>query len=272
MAVGPLARSLVFILEDKRELDTGRLAAHFDMHSSWHQPLGQEWPAGCYHILRLGHRLRFLCPPETPAEAAGSLLHILHRKMNRANFQRLRNRLFLKEAGIRCLGHARDEAIVATIAECLHNAGKNPFVRRGTRAVSFAIRQLRAHCAGSQWELPEAVAKESLDSLLAQNAHKDPHDLDPVVAETLRKRCERTWDGRAFNRDAWGHKRLRPLPLFKNEVQHSAATRSAWRDRLVDWLKTGDGKAWKEKRNARCNPNCPEGGDESVAFDLALDV
>ncbi len=184
VTVGPAARCLVLVLEEKRLLDRGRLAADFDMNFWWHLPCGERYPHGCYHILRLGHRIRFLCPPETPAEAGGSYMHILHRKMGQTTFQRLRHRLFIKEAGLRCVGSSRDEAIVATITEALLRAGKNPFVRRGLQTLSHCVRSVRGQGSAEKWHLSANLEEELLDGTV---------DLDPFVAtkERIRRREDR---------------------------------------------------------------------------------
>lgn len=250
VAHGPFARSLVIVLEEDRVLDVGVLAADFDMRPFWHMPCGAKYKHGCYHIVRLGHRLRFLCPPETPAEGSGSIIHLIHRQMAQPNFQRIRHRLFIKEAGVKCLGHVRDESIVAAIAEALMHAGKKPFVRRHADGESHSIKTLRSSMLGLCWQLSADVAEEFLEEY-RRDAHADPADLDPVVAETLRVRCERNFSGREFVRDTAGYKKTQGLPLFGNETRHAAATRSVWRARLLDWLQSDDGKAWAAKRDSR---------------------
>ena len=70
-----------------------------------------------YHIIRFGHRLRMLLPPETPCEHWGSQLHILHRDKQTVSASRHAVRLFLKAAELECAGHPRDEADVAALAE-----------------------------------------------------------------------------------------------------------------------------------------------------------
>ena len=250
VAHGPLARSLVLVVEEERELDVGLLAADFDKRPFWHMPCGSRYPRGCYHIVRLGHRLRFLCPPETPAEGSGSIIHRIHRQMAQPYFQRIRHRLFIIEAGLKCVGHSRDEAIVAAIAEALLQAGKKPFVRRpAADGVAFALKGLRRH-RGADWRLSSDIAADFVEDF-KRDAHEDPPDLDPVVAETLRRRCERNFDGREFVRDSAGHKKMGGLPLFGNQLRHAGATRSAWRDRLLDWLKSEDGKSWQVQRDMR---------------------
>ena len=264
MAVGPAAASLVLVLEDTVEVDPGRLAADFDMNFSWHVPCGKQFRDGCYHVLRLGHRLRFLCPPETPAESGGSLMHILHRKMAKTSFQRLRHRLFIKEAGIQCVGQARDEALVAALAETLLRAGKNPFTRRGGETSSYTLRHLRHRSrhqgAAVDWRLSQHVFDGTFRDFLEKNrTNEDMHDIDPRVAETLRRRCERSFDGASFVRDSWGHKKMPALPLFGAQLRHGTEARSAWRDRLLEWLKSDDGKLWSASRDKRLDPPAAAG-------------
>ncbi len=68
-------------------------------------------------------------------------------------------------------------------------------------------------------------------------------------------------------RDTWGHKKMAGLPMFAGQTRHSTEARSAWRERLLTWLKSEDGRLWKENREERLHPQ-----DENVPPELAEDV
>ena len=110
--VGKLVRAVSVEVE----ADARRLVMSFDMDPTWHRPFVGKFQGNrhAYHIIRFGHRLRMLLPPETPCEHWGSQLHILHRDMQTVSASRHAVRLFLKAAELEC---ARDEAVVAALAE-----------------------------------------------------------------------------------------------------------------------------------------------------------
>ena len=231
-------------MESGRQLDVGKLAASFDIDTSWHQPTGR-FPEGCYHVLRLGHRLRFLCPPETPCEAWGSLLHILHRAMANCPHQRLRSRLFLKEAKVRCCGGARDEIFVQLISEALLAAGKRPMPK--CPRVTHWRSALGDTQRTSPWLLnEETLGTLTVEDLLAETT-KDPPSLDISVRDHLRRRLQKNVYG-ALQRDQFNRKLQVALPIEQGQLRHSSATVSVWRDRLQSWLQSDEGKAWNTRR------------------------
>lgn len=111
---------VVQICKVKRRFCQQRLAASLDLDPLWHCP--DVGGIHCYHAVRVGHRFRFITPPETCCESWGSLIHILYDDMRCASIERLVARLFLKEAQLTCAGSSRDDAVVEvcfSIAECL---------------------------------------------------------------------------------------------------------------------------------------------------------
>ena len=110
VCVGSARGYVVEVRAVSRRFSQQRLAASLDMDPTWHSP--DESRRHCYHVVRYGHRFRFLCPPEACCEAWGSLVHILFDDMRNASIERVVARLFLKEAQLQCAGSARDDAVV----------------------------------------------------------------------------------------------------------------------------------------------------------------
>ena len=246
--LGPLANAVVIVLEEERNLDVSKLSANFDMDPKWHSPSGM-YPEGCYHIVRFGHRLRFLCPPETPCESWGSLLHILFEDMRTSNHSRIRNCLFIKEAGLVCCGGARDEMIIGILADCMLEAGKNPNVKKpaSRTTVSFAVRNARrSDPSRPSLFISDGGSGFEMEDLL-EHSVIDPPSLDEAVATHLRQRFQRDHYGQVL-RDNFGKKQIKKLNLFPDQFRHSEATASVWRARLQAWLSSEGGREWAQRR------------------------
>jgi hypothetical protein len=265
---GPLCNTIVYVLEEERLVNVGKLASNFDMDPSWHLPLPPTFPNGCYHLVKLGHRMRFLCPPETPMETSGSLLHVIYNDMAREAYDRIRQRLFIKEAGLRCAGSARDEAIVRVVAELLIRSGCDPFTRQKQTRLPHSVARLRQNADARHWKLGEDVDDATMMDYLDPSSTSVPAalraprsfgvELDPVVAQSVRRSFEKTSMGNAYQRDHLGHKHIKAMPLYANELRHQSATRSVWRERLQAWLRSEDGQQWSDQRTRFEDPDADD--------------
>ena len=192
---GAHAGKLVRVVACEVKVNARRLAEVFDMEPSWHAPnpsYRNVRVKHCYHIVRFGHRLRLLFPPETPCEHWGSQLHNLYRDMASLGVARQTARLFLKAANLECAGHPRDEAVVDAIATYFDDEkGKNPY-RKRNKVASKQAQRLRSG--------PKPFQRQSIVGNFAAGvdgfrATVEPMRLDPVVRKHLEARFERAHDG-----------------------------------------------------------------------------
>jgi hypothetical protein len=249
--------TLVRVLTVTQKVDRRRLAASFDTDPTWHKPhktphqtLGVRH---CYHVLFLGHRFRFLLPPETCIEGWGSMLHNLYADNANLGPARHAARLFLKESKVQCVGGERDEAIVTAVAEALVDlGGKEPHLRRsgGDPSQSNLVQRLRRD--ESAWGLADDVALSLGLDAQELKRRTQPTDLDPALRRHLEARVERNIYGKA-TRDGSGVKLLRSPAIAKPLL--SDVTRSVFRERLTSWLSTPEAAAWREQRNALDHPD-----------------
>jgi hypothetical protein len=245
-----LCKSVVLVLEQERRVNIPALAASFDMDPYWHSPAGDEYAHGCYHMVKLGNRLRLLAPPETPCESWGYLLHMIWRDFaSLPTTQHIQNRFFIREAGLQCSGSARDESLVQTIAEVFVSSGKSVFGKRCKLDLSLGVHSARRNAGRADWELPEEYgAARSLDDFLDWK-REVPKVMDAGVEAILRANLEREWVG-SYRRDQYGHKKMKAHALYSNQLRHGSTTRSVWKDRLQLWLSTDEGREWNARRDA----------------------
>ena len=265
IGLGDMKTFVVQVVDEKRTFSPGALAASFDTDAYWHVPTrGAGEPVTgcpnvkhCWHALRLGHRLRWLCPPETVCESWGSLLHNLHNDMANSHPARLGMRLFLKAAGLRCCGHPRDERVVEEIARCMvEDLHRNPHVKRPTRKVLLSEVQKRMRKSAVAWEW--GIAELSLGRGWHTSTDPDafrisvkPKTLDVRVLDAMEKRYVRTHRGE-HKRLRTGTKILKPLPMEemgKREAkQNKVLTTSVLRARLQKWLTSDSGDSWRKHK------------------------
>jgi len=201
-------------------------------------------------------------------ETSGSLLHVIYNDMAREAYDRIRQRLFIKEAGLRCAGSARDEAIVCVVAELLIRSGCDPFTRQKQTRLPHSVSKLRQNADARHWKLGEDVDDATMMDYLDPSSTSVPAalraprsfgvELDPVVAQSVRRSFEKTSMGNAYQRDHLGHKHIKAMPLYANELRHQSATRSVWRERLQAWLRSEDGQQWSDQRTRFEDPDADD--------------
>jgi hypothetical protein len=242
--VGKLVRAVSVEVE----ADARRLVMSFDMDSSWHRPFVGKFQGNrhAYHIIRFGHRLRMLLPPETPCEHWGSQLHILHRGMQTVSASRRAVRLFLKAAELECAGHPRDEAVVAALAEFhvgeLQRDPQEKSSRRSKQEEDLQ-RKEKEHQIIDTSILTKALLEDETRASFKSSC--EPDRMDPVVRDHLKMSFERDWSHNV-NRDAQELKAIRKLPMTTHNMKDFS--NEALRNRLVTWLKSDAGREWSETR------------------------
>jgi len=243
---------LVEIVAVSRTLSASKIAAALDMDPTFHGAAGWKSGALCYHAVRLGHRFRFLLPPETPCETWGSFMHRIFDDMfATTGAERIAARLFIKEAKLQCRGRARDEAVVREIARFyVEELKRDP--HGGPAGTSYALAALARDPQG------EARAWGVQGPILSGHARPRPAGwrfeyapaaLDPGIATAILRRARRTPEG-AFKRDSRGQKIMVPLSTLPRgrRAAGSNATISVVREGLQDWLRSEAGKEWRERR------------------------
>ena len=247
---GQLAR----VLSAEHKVNLRQLAASFDTDPTWHAP---DSGHHCYHMILVGHRLRFLLPPETCVESWGGQLHHLYRAQNNLRPWRYSARLFLAEQHVQCTGGVHDEALVHAIAEYfVDELGKKPvrarsFVAARCAPTALAVRQRDR----SSWPLAPTALSTSRAELVAL---QEPTALDPALGKHLASRFER-----AAMPDSSGVVRPLRSDTGAKLVQAPAmaklllkdVTRSVFRERLVAWLATPSAAEWKRQRAAMGDPD-----------------
>jgi hypothetical protein len=144
----------------KKNIKKTHVFGYIDLTPAFHALVHVRRPeTHCWHLCCLGHNCRLLLPPETFCETMGSYIHIIHNDMGLASADKVVARLFLKEAGIKCTGSSRDEALVAALADVFASVFKKSPIkrRRGTDRESYKM-HLLAKNSGPIWK-PQAMQK-----------------------------------------------------------------------------------------------------------------
>ena len=251
---GPPQLAVVQVVDAKWKVSLSKLCASFDMDPHWHKPTRARGAAQahCYHGVRVGHRFRWLMPPETMCETWGSLLHILHDDMANSSSWRLAARLFLQAAGVRCTGHPRDEQIVEQIAVCfVDELGKRPYINRPSRDVrDDSLHRARASGSAWQWGLDELVLGRDWYSTFDKTRFRAsllPSTFDVELLASVSRSVRRSPLG-APERDGEGKKLLRSLPFMARQRGGGRAWTTGSRDRLQKWLQSSDAAEWRAHR------------------------
>ena len=240
-------RSVVQVVDIDRRLSLSKLCASFDLESVWHRPTRGAGGGHCYHCLRIGHRFRWVMPPETVVETWGSFMHNLHDDMANASAWRVCARLFLRAAGVRCAGAAADERFVDLIARFfVDELRKRPYISRPT-ARPLARSGAQASCDAWQWGLGELTLGSDWYGAFDKSAWRAtcfPSAFDDETVAALDRSLRRSPLGTPL-RDGAGRKLLRGL----NPIPGAGHVGSEGRERLQAWLRSEDAATWRSRRD-----------------------
>ena len=264
---GPQTGRVVRVVAMESRFDESAIAAAIDTGRTLHEPRPGSHGQHCWHICKLGHRIRFLLPPETPCESWGSLTHILHDDMAVSGVERIVPRLFLKEAQLECAGGARDEAVVAEIARCIVDRfGRDPHVKAPRGEVSYSLTKLRRQLGHWLWQVDagDLVDQPRLEWQRGGSCSElVPTALDPGIARAVMRGVTKD-RGRAV-RDSHGRKVLKPLDFTASSkrVVGKDVTVSVVRASLKSWLASEAGAAWRATRASLFDPDRAAGASDS---------
>ena len=190
----------VWVLKVKRYVDAGAVAASIDTHAWFAMGGGAgtsvAWHAAVtWHAARLHHRCRLFVLPTAPCESIGSFMR-LHWDPRGSEItpQAFSDRIFLAQAGVRCLGSAEDEALVSAVAAEWQSSSKRllrPFPQRGS-SPSIVARNVSDDTRAGVIAQARALtlqgvtsSKERKEYLAAKRGGSAPCDLPEELAQRL---------------------------------------------------------------------------------------
>ena len=260
-----------------RRVDRQAIAAAIDGHPALSH--------GCWNPARIHHAVRLLDPPEAACERTGSHMHLLWDPVQHLSPDQLVHRLVLREAGVRCIGSARDELIVKEVVQafkCMFryspHVGHYWASRTGRQRGSWALRAERkraesAVCSsGTHASYHAATAAGDAEDLELGESSGEEAGVSIIGLDTSRSfltDVQRAARARFFptqmDREAaatlWTHIDgatgvVRRLPMFPERADQTKKGRaeSVVRESLDGWMRSKAGKAWSSEREALWAP------------------
>ena len=235
---------LVMIRSVVRQFDWSAFAASLDGDRFF--SLGGASGVSCWRATRVHHKWRLLWVQEASCERTGSVLHALFNESGeRLHPAALIQRLTLREAGVQCLGAARDELIVRTIVAALMQTRRSPFYRRPVRGKRL--------CAGASSSLPAPV-----DIDCDEESSEEEFCLEWTRAELREARVASRQVHAPVPLALLGARHVgaddvvEHLPLFVEDGRTVAKDRatSVVRSVLDEWLRSEAGAQWRAERRS----------------------
>ena len=235
---------LVHVSRELLDLDSTAVSAAVDADPYFSRDgPGQQGALGgsAWHAVRVHHRCRPTGSPEAFGERVGSLTHQLHQASRNVDPGSLMDTVLLREAGVSCIGSARDEAICVEVADMLFEIGTRPLIN--TRRHRGRREALGILDSGSASESPRRFGgdRKSLAAAVKKRRREaQPELVNPTVLAAL--------GAAAAPRGG-----VRQVPVFREDPRVAARPRadSGRRGALQTWLDSDDGRAWREAKRLR---------------------
>ena len=208
--------------------------------------MGSGHNARCaWAAVRVHHRCRHLIAPDACCESLGSLMRHLWSSRRGLTPVQHADSVFLSQACAHCIGGARDEALVAKVADALQSTCKFRMRPSAVVNVPFHARELeeRLQMSGRMcgalavsvpMELSTVTSARARRACLSQRSKLSwPTTLPPEMVAAI--------DG---CKDSAGQ--IAPLALDVRHLhaQQRGATMSVGRERVKGWLSSDAGQSW----------------------------
>jgi len=185
---------------------------------------------------------------EAAVEGWGSLIHALHDDVARASPGRIVCRLFIREAGLKCEGSARDEIMVRELVRVLSEAHRLSALRRSRRRHEPPSRPRDADEDNSfMQELFEGLPLDRNGMAQEARDRAEPRTLDNDDVKLLRGHMH---GGNFEDSDLVPLSRW--VPHGPGPAAAAVATGEMYgsllREKLADWLRSKQGEDWAAER------------------------
>ena len=250
---GRFKNKLMFVAECVEQIDLSSIAAAIDMDPTI--------AGGAWQPARIHHACRFLAPPEAVCERTGSLMHALWDPVQGLSPDQFVNRLFLRSAGIYCIGAARDEMIVREIVVTLQNvfncrpcsvSARGRYSKRPMEVGTSTSRSVRRHCNRASRQL-DLMDVDTLEAGLADYRFEYSARVSvEIAADTQKEALRPSSTPRDLAAELWRNmstSHVPKLPLYvESAKQKRAGVGSSVRANLEAWLNSEQGIKWRSAR------------------------
>ncbi len=263
----PVAGCLVLVARRLRSLSVTSVSATLDVHS-WFAVRPGSTGRDCWAAARLHHRCRLLMSPDAACEGVGSFMRLLwnSRRVSGEVAGRVADSVALAAANVRCVGSARDEALVAGVVAAFRTTS------------TYRPRTFRA---GSAYA--DDLADRAHSAALGDFKLGTPAALHGITAAALRRQALRQRDrdrgmvampaaiaaGLRSSADASG--RTQPLPLTVRHLhaRQRGATGSVLKSHQTEWIEAKGQASWRAERDKLLKADDPGSASESCEQERA---
>ena len=254
-------RHLMYIEARQVTVDVSSVAAALDT-LPWFSLGAGAGAMVAWGAARVAHRCRVLFPPDSPCERMGSYMRLAwDQREGKASPVYVADRVFLMQAGVKCLGGERDELVVRETCRLLQDTSKYKMSagQRGHERTEAKARERDEAVAASgrfSTTLSVEEAKLALEpsdfaALRGKGAHERKNYLrerakrakPTVLPDVVQRRV-----GRAVAQD--GIVQALAVTADVLRAKQRGAADSVVRGKVTSWLETEEGRKWQKERDA----------------------
>lgn len=206
-------------------------------------------PRIAWRAARILHRCSLLMSPDAACESIGSWMRYKWNPRRGMTPRDVADAVHLAQAGVRCIGGARDEALVTEVARLLRETSRYGNVS-SSRQLTLMQQRIQEH---DQW-LQDSGRGCNFDSHVLEDPLRGINSAE-AQRQAIRKRARATEElpSAMFNAvtnsvDTLGRVEVLQMDVMHLHARQRGATHSVMQERLHAWMTTDAGQAWKKER------------------------